>query len=380
MIPDIQPSKIREMHGLAGPDSVNLGLGQPVVETPEILVRLVRQVILEDDLGYTSYAGVPELREAIARETCGAGTSIDQVSLTVGTTEAFFATLLTLLEPGDEVLMPDPGFLLYQAVTKIVGGKPVYYPTFATQGFQVDVDEIESRLTERTRMVVINSPNNPTGQIISAENLQRLGELADQHDFYLISDEVYRTLSYDVTAPSAWGVSDRVILLNGASKMFAMTGWRLGWMVARPELITRINTTHHYMVACAPAIAQRVLQRLYTDNGALANEIRSALQTEFATRRDLLIREVEEHLGWDYVRPVGAMYLMLKIPDEVGGSRDSEWVAKDMVRQQDVITIPGNAFGNQGEGYLRLSFAVDRETIREGVRRIRSYAEHGVEV
>lgn len=380
MIPDIQPSKIREMHGLAGPNSVNLGLGQPVVETPEVLEELVRKVILEDDLGYTSYAGIPELRQAVARETCSPEDSDESVSITVGTTEAFFATLLTLLEPGDEVLVPDPGFVLYQAVTRIVGGTPVSYPAYAANGFQLQVDDIEARLTDQTKLVVINSPNNPTGQVIPEGDLKRLGRLADEHGFYLLSDEVYLSLTYGITAPSAWGMSERVLVLNGASKMFAMTGWRLGWIVGRPDVINRINTAHHYMVACAPAIAQRVLQRLYADDGKLANVLRSGLQAEFAARRDLLIREIRENLGWAYVEPAGAMYLMLQIPDELTASGDSEWVAKDMVREQDVITIPGNAFGSQGEGYLRLSFAVTGETIREGIRRIRRYARKRVHV
>jgi len=380
VIPDILPSKIREMHGLAGPHSVNLGLGQPVVGTPEILERLVRKAVSEDDLGYTSYAGIPDLRRAVARETCGPEGTEAHVSITVGTTEAFFATLLTLLEPGDEVLVPDPGFLLYQAVTRILGGTTVYYPAYAANGFRLQVDDIEARLTDRTKLVVINSPNNPTGQIIPEDALDRLGRLADQHDFYLLSDEVYRTLTYDTTAPSAWGRGDRVLVLNGASKMFAMTGWRLGWIIGRPEVIDRINITHHYMVACAPAIAQRVLQRLYADGGKLAHHLRSGLQAEFAARRELLIAEIRKQLGWEYVEPAGALYLMLRIPDEITASGDSEWVAKDMVREQDVITIPGNAFGSQGEGYLRLSFAVTGETIREGIRRIKNYAEHRIPV
>ncbi len=380
VLPDIQPSKIREMHGMAGPESVNLGLGQPVVETPQELVEVMNRVMLEDDLGYTGYAGLPELREIIAGETCGSAGDKEQVTLTVGTTEGFFAAVFTLLAPGDEVLLPDPGFVLYKAVVHIAGGVPVFYPTPAENNFHVSIDDIEAQITPRTKAVVINSPNNPTGQIIRKETLTELNKLAERDEFYILSDEVYNRFTYTGPAPSAWGLSDRVLVFNGISKMFAMTGWRLGWIVGPPAVIKQINTAHHYMVACAPAIAQRVLLRLYGEDGNLAERIRANLQQEFSSRRNTLITCIEEQLGWKYVTPEGALYLMLKIPEEFLEMANSEQIARDLAARQDVITIPGSAFGAMGEGYLRLSFAVNGRTLRTGISRMKRYAEEGAKV
>ncbi|HKJ69304.1 MAG TPA: aminotransferase class I/II-fold pyridoxal phosphate-dependent enzyme [bacterium] len=380
VLPDIQPSKIREMHGMAGPGSVNLGLGQPVVETPKELVEVAERVMREDDLGYTGYAGLPELREIIAQDTCGASGDAEQVTLTVGTTQGFFAAMITLLTPGDEVLLPDPGFVLYKAVVRIANGVPVFYPTPPENDFRVAIDDIEARVTPRTKAVVLNSPNNPTGQIIRQETLGALKDLAERSDFYILSDEVYNRLTYGVQAPSSWGASDRVLVFNGISKMFAMTGWRLGWIVGPSDIIKKINTAHHYMVACAPAVAQRVLLRLYGEDMKLADSIRADLHREFTIRRDTLIARIEDQLGWAYVTPEGALYLMLKIPGELLEMGNSEYIARDLVDRQDVITIPGSAFGTQGEGYLRLSFAVDEDTLRTGISRIRKYAAEGARV
>lgn len=365
---------------MAGPESVNLGLGQPVVETPQELVEVMNRVMLEDDLGYTGYAGLPELREIIAGETCGSAGDKEQVTLTVGTTEGFFAAVFTLLAPGDEVLLPDPGFVLYKAVVHIAGGVPVFYPTPAENNFHVSIDDIEARITPRTKAVVINSPNNPTGQIIRKETLTELNKLAERDEFYILSDEVYNRFTYTGPAPSAWGLSDRVLVFNGISKMFAMTGWRLGWIVGPPAVIKQINTAHHYMVACAPAIAQRVLLRLYGEDGNLAERIRANLQQEFSSRRNTLITCIEEQLGWKYVTPEGALYLMLKIPEEFLEMANSEQIARDLAARQDVITIPGSAFGAMGEGYLRLSFAVNGRTLRTGISRMKRYAEEGAKV
>lgn len=283
------------------PQSVNLGLGQPVIDTPPELIEVVNLVMNTADLGYTTFQGIPELRVAIAAHVIGPGGSAENVCITVGTTEAFYAAMMTLLEPGDEVLIPNPGFISYQAVTQIAGANPQYYPVPASNGFKLSVDLIESRITDRTKVLVINSPNNPTGRVIDQRTLQQMGALADEHGFYILSEEVYRSIDFSDRATSAWGVGENVLIIDGISKIYAMTGWRPGWIIGEPELVKRITTMHHYMVACAPAIAQQVLLKLYAD---------------------------DQH------------------------------IAKQMAFQEDVITIPGSAFGDQGEGYLRLSFAV----------------------
>ena len=375
MIPDLQPSKIREMHGLAGPDSVNLGLGQPVLDQPSEFINVVNQVMREDDLGYTGYAGLPELREAVANRVCGKSGSGDNVSITVGTTEGLFATLLTLLQQDDEVLIPDPGFVLYSAVIKIVGGQPVTYPLYASNDFDLSVDDITERITSRTRAILINSPNNPTGRIIDRSQLEQLTEIAAAHDLYVISDEVYDTIDYTGNFSSAWGLTDKVIVLGGASKTFAMTGWRLGWVIGDLDIMSKINIAHHYMVACAPAIAQRVMARLLTGDGTIGESVRQQYQQEYIRRRQAMLDAIHRELpDWEYITPEGAFYLMLKIPEGLlATAGTSEQFAKNLIAEQDIVTIPGSAFGDEGEGYLRLSFAVTPDTIRKGISRIAQY-------
>ncbi|MBD3274800.1 MAG: aminotransferase class I/II-fold pyridoxal phosphate-dependent enzyme [Candidatus Marinimicrobia bacterium] len=375
MIPDLQPSKIREMHGLAGPDSVNLGLGQPVLDLPPEFINVVNRVMREDDLGYTGYAGLPELREAIANRVCGKSGTGDNVSITVGTTEGLFATLLTLLQPDDEVLIPDPGFVLYEAVIKIVGGQPVTYPVYSSNDFDLHVDDITERITSRTRAIVLNSPNNPTGRIIKRAQLEQLADIAASHDLYIISDEVYDTIDYTGEFTSAWGLTDKTIVLGGASKTFAMTGWRLGWVIGDLDIMSKINIAHHYMVACAPAIAQRVMARLLTGDGDIGETVRQQYQDEYIRRRQTMLDAIHTDLPeWEYITPEGAFYLMLKIPENLlATAGSSEQFARDLITSQDTVTIPGSAFGNEGEGYVRLSFAVTPDTIREGISRMAQY-------
>lgn len=377
MLPELEVSKIRQMQQLAKPSSINLGLGQPMMETPEELRQVVNQAMEKDDLGYTQFAGVPELREMIAKDVCGDEGRMENVCITVGTTEAFYAACTVLLNPGDEVLIPDPGFVSYKAVSKILGATPVPYPVPAENAFLLNPDEIESRITENTKILVINSPNNPTGRIIPQQDLNRLKHLAEQHDFYILSEEVYNTIHYDAPAPSAWGNSDRVFVINGISKMYSMTGWRLGWIVGDPKLMKDIITSHHYMVACAPAIAQRVLVRLFGEQKRIGNIIQEKVLQEYRIRKEILLQNVEEKLGWEYIPPDGAFYLMLKIPKRLDPDHNSETFARALAAAKDVITIPGNAFGKEGEGYVRLSFAVTEETIVEGIRRIGNYANNG---
>ena len=374
MIPPLPLSKIREMQSLVGPESVNLGLGQPVIEPPQELIAIVEETLRSADLGYTAFAGIPELREQIASRVIGSEGKREQVCITVGTTEALFASMLTLLGPGDEVLIPDPGFISYQAVSRIVGATPVRYPVRARDGFRVDVDTIAACITENTKALIINSPNNPTGRIIPGDDLKRLGKLADEHDFYIFSEEVYSSINFTGTTASAWGISDRVFLIDGISKIYAMTGWRLGWVVGPKALIKPITTTHHYMVACAPAIAQQVLLRLNADNGTPGKRIRNVIQHAYNRRRHAMIEAITHQLGWEYIPPDGAFYLMLKIPGKLLKGSTSEKIAKQMVAEQDVVTIPGSAFGTEGEGYLRLSFAVTEETIYKGIERIAKFA------
>jgi aspartate/methionine/tyrosine aminotransferase len=260
-------------------------------------------------------------------------------------------------------------------VIKIVGGQPVTYPVYSSNDFDLHVDDITERITSRTRAILINSPNNPTGRILDRSQLEQLTEIAADHDLYIISDEVYDTIDYAGNFSSAWGLTDKVIVLGGASKTFAMTGWRLGWVISGLDIMSKINIAHHYIVACAPAIAQRVMARLLTGDGAIGETIRQQYQQEYIRRRQVLLDAIHRELPeWEYITPQGAFYLMLKIPEGLFATAgNSEQFAKNLIAEQDIVTIPGSAFGHEGEGYLRLSFAVTPDTIREGISRIAQY-------
>ena len=284
--------------------------------------------------------------------------------ITAGSQEALYLALLTLVDEGDEVLLPNPGFVAYPTIVRMAGGTSRFYQMPRETGFAFDVDEFRSALTPRTKVVVCISPSNPTGRTLTNEDLTAIAEALRDHDAYLISDEIYRDLYYTPERPgSLSSVSDRTIVISGLSKSMSMTGWRLGWIGGDEAVIKAALVLHGYVTTCASTVSQKASLAAWTEEAEAA---RVGFRETFRARRDYLLNLIEKELGLRAVTPDGAFYTMLDV-SEFGPSMK---VAEALLEQR-VITVPGAAFGTESEGFLRVSFCADDETLAEGVRRIK---------
>jgi aspartate aminotransferase len=275
------------------------------------------------------------------------------------------ATALTLYNPGDEVLVPNPGFVLYAPHARLAGATPVPYTLDERRQYQPDFDDLERRVTRRTKALVVNSPSNPTGAVFSAATVDRLSEFAEAHDLSIVSDEVYEELVYDGRFASFWGRSDRAVVVHSFSKIFAMTGWRLGFLVAPRALAPEINKVHYHLVACPSTPAQAaVLAGLDA-----AGEATRAMVRQFRARRELVVRALNRIPGLACVPPQGAFYAFPRY----AWPGPSQAVAGSLL-QRGLIATPGEAFGSLGAEHLRLSFAASRENLARGMAILRRYA------
>jgi aspartate/methionine/tyrosine aminotransferase len=362
-------SPIRRIFEAAPPDAVHLGLGQPTERTPEPILEMARQALAEDPLGYTPNSGLPALRQAIAA-SFGAGFASEQVCVTTGSQEALYSATQALLDPGDEILVPDPGFLAYPTVAKLAGAVPVTYPLDRKEQFRLRVDSIAERIGPRTRMVLICNPSNPLGTVVDRQTMAELGALCDERGVYLLSDEVYRELYYSPEhPPCAADHCRRAVVVQALSKSHAMTGWRLGWVLAPREVAPRIILVHAFVMTCTAALVQHTALRLF--RSGMMGELAAQGRERYRRRRDLLLELLGRH-GLGCIRPEGTFYAFV---DVSGAGQTSEDIAWGALRGQKVVTIPGTVFGPGGEGYLRLSFAASAAEIEEGVARLARYLE-----
>jgi len=362
----MEKTLIRQINDLADPSCINLGLGELQFPTPKAILGHVRENLGAWPLGYSPNEGFRELRELIAGQA-GYPLSPDQVCVTLGAEEALMDVLMAITGTGDEILVPDPGFPAYPSLVRLAGGSPMPYPLLADDGFCLRAVNVLNVITPKTKAVIINSPNNPTGAIYSAQELEKLAAAVNSRPLVVISDEVYRDIAFDGPAASIAPLSDRCVTVNSISKSFAMTGWRIGWCTGPPEVAKAIRTFHQMAVICAPSVSQYAA--IYALRGA-ADEERNRNLAELKKRRDIAVRCVDRYLGLPYVRPAGTFYLFLSIPSrdpKVGSSLDA---ALGLLKEEKVVTIPGSAFGRNGEGYLRISFAPEAEKVEEGIRRI----------
>jgi aspartate aminotransferase len=364
----VEISGIRRMFESAPPNSINLGLGEPDFEPPREVVEAMCRSVQNGGNHYGPTAGILPLREHVAaryrrweRTTASAN-----VIVTASGSEALMSAALALYDPGDEVLIPNPGFVLYGPHAKLAGATPVPYSLTAAHKYQPDFDELERLVTPKTRAIVVNSPSNPTGGMFSPRSVDRLVAFADDHDLVIVSDEVYDEIVYEGEFVSFWGKSDRVVVVNSFSKTFAVTGWRLGFLVASPALAVELNKIHYHIMACPPTPAQVAIVAGY-DAGRAATE---KMVREFRARRDLVSRLLSGIPHLSVVRPVGAFYAFPELDLGVPARQ----VATDLLAR-GVITTPGDAFGSLGENHLRLSFATSRDRIRSGLERLRAYVE-----
>lgn len=361
---------LRRIADLADSSCINLGLGELQFPTPEAVRREVVRSIDHWPLGYTANAGLPELRAKIAARL-GGNADPGRVCVTSGSEEALFISLAVLINPGDEVLVPDPGFPAYSGIVKLWGGVPVPYRLDRADGFAFRSEQVISALTPRSRGVIFNSPHNPTGTVAAGAELERTAAALAERGVVPISDEVYRDIYFGPARPESirtW--MPEAIVVDSLSKSDAMTGWRLGWCVVPPELAKPVVGIHQMAVTCASVPAQRAALSVF--DGAADEERRKNID-ELRRRRDSAVRCLRDALDLPFVEPAGSFYVFVDVSSWASARGGSFEIASELVTRAKVVTIPGIAFGAGGEGWLRLSFAGNPVDFAEGVRRIAAF-------
>jgi len=359
----IEKTAIREFFDRAPAGSINLGLGEPDLPTPDVVRQAAVRAIQDERNGYTTHAGLVALRERVAGEYPSLGAGPDRVIITAGSQEALYLALTTLVDDGDEVLLPDPGFVAYPTIVRMAGGRPVFYRLPAAGDFELDLDDFRKKVSRRTKVVVCISPSNPTGRALTARDLEGMARALEGSGALVVSDEIYRELYFgDARPPSIADHYRGTVVMSGLSKSMSMTGWRLGWLCGPPEVVRSALVLHGYVTTCASTISQKAALAAWTPEAGAARE---AMRGTFRRRRDHLLELVGRTLGLRAVKPDGAFYTMV----DVAPYGASQRVAETLLEHR-VITVPGATFGSEAEGFLRLSFCAEEGALTEGVRRI----------
>lgn len=367
----IPPSGIRKFFDLCShsKDIISLGVGEPDFVSPWTIREACVYSLEKGYTMYTSNYGLPELRKEIVKYLYERfGLSYDEnkeVIVTVGASEAIDMALRTLLDPGDEVLIPEPCYVSYQACTLMSHGKPVMIPTTAENKFKLTPADIEAKITPKSKVLMLSFPNNPTGAVLTKDELLSLAEVAKKHDLIVISDEIYSELTYEqepVSFAALPGMKERTILVSGLSKAFAMTGWRVGYIACDAEFIQAMVKIHQYTILCAPIMGQMAAIE------AFRNGIREIdrMRTEYDHRRRYIVKTAKD-IGLDLVTPQGAFYAFPSI-EKFG--MDCDTFATRLLQEKRVAVVPGNAFGKSGEGFIRCSYATSMKQIEEAFHRI----------
>jgi aspartate aminotransferase len=352
-----------------GKPIIHLEIGEPDFDTPTHVRKAAAQALEE---GYTHYGpatGLPELRKAIA-EYAGKnrGLTFDpaNVVVTPGAKPIMFYAIMALIEPGDEVIYPNPGFPIYESMINFLGGVAVPLQLSEMRDFRINLDELESKVSSKTRLIILNSPHNPTGGVLTLEDLQAIARLAVEHDLVVLADEIYSEIVYEGehhTILSLPGMRERTILLDGFSKTFAMTGWRMGYGIFPGEMIPHISRLIINSVSCTSSFSQRAAITALTGPREEVDKMLAA----FASRRMLVYEGLNKIPGLRCNRPAGAFYAFPNITDT---GLDSRAYADYLLTQADVAVLPGTSFGEFGQGYIRISFANSEENLSEALKRI----------
>jgi aspartate aminotransferase len=362
---EVQPTLIRRIFERALHDSINFGLGEPDLPTPEFLREEAARVAVEEQNGYTNHAGLLPLREKIAAQYPHLNLIANQVCVTVGSQEAMTAAFMAIVDAGDEVLIPNPSFPAYENCVKLSDGVPVFYRLPAEKDFAFDIEEFKRKITRKTKAVVVISPSNPTGKIFTEKDFRQIAEVLKDTGIYLISDEIYKDLYFTDNKPvSASEFYDETIILDGLSKSLSMTGWRVGWAASsQADVMKAILTVHGFLTVCTSTISQKAALLSWTPE---AEQAKSKAREIYKKRGEFLIDILEKELGLRGTHPEGAFYTMLDVR-EIG---DDLEIAERFL-QNRVITVPGIAFGDEAKGFLRMSFCNAEERMAEGVRRMK---------
>jgi len=370
----VNPSEIRKLFDLAqGVEGlISLGIGEPDFVTPEHIREYAKEAL---DMGMTHYgpnAGLPMLREAVAKKLKEQnGIDVDpksEVMITVGANQAFILGLATFLGEGEEVLIPAPMFVSYAPAVILAGGRPVEVPTHEENEFRLSVDDLEKHVSDKTKALIINSPNNPTGAVLTGKDVEEIADFAVEHDLIVFSDEVYEHFVYDGaknhSIASLDGMFERTVTINGFSKTFAMTGWRLGFVAAPSWIIEGMVRFQMYNATCPVTFAQYAAAKALEDERSW--KAVEEMRREYDRRRNLVWKRLNE-IGLPTVKPHGAFYIFPRVRDT--GLDDKEF-SELMLNEARVAVVPGGAFGNAGKGYVRISYATAYEKLEEAMDRM----------
>lgn len=381
-VESIGPSPIVVLREIAGrmkgegQDVIDLTIGEPDFDTPQFIVHAAEAAMEAGFTHYVSSRGIGELRQAIAQKLekeNGLHYDPDQeIVVTLGGKQALFSAILATIGEGDEVLILDPSWVSYDPCVRLAGGIPVHVPLSANDNFLITTERLEPHLSKQTSMLILNSPNNPTGRVVTEDELEAVASLAEDADLLVLSDEIYEKLVYDgrehLTIAALPSMRKRTVVVNGFSKAYAMTGWRLGYMAAPAEIVAAVIKVHQHSVTCAASFSQKA--------GAVAlngpqDELR-AMVAEFQARRDLICRELDSIPGISCPHVEGAFYAF---PDISALGLPSNELAERLLLEGGVATIPGIAFGASCDSHLRLCFATSRQELERALEKIRSVVE-----
>ena len=368
----VKPLAIEEFFNLS-PDVISLGIGEPDFDTPKKAGFAAIAAIVNGDTSYPPSEGIPELRQELSRfmaSNNGYDYSPQEILITVGGSLGLDCTMRAFIEDGDEVILPTPTFPSYDPAIRMCGGTVVEVATRAEDGFRLRAEDLRAAITERTKMVVLNYPNNPTGVSLTAEDYAQIADVLRDTQIVVLSDEIYSELTYDLSRHSILdqpGMRERTILVSGFSKRFAMTGWRIGYVCAPRELLRPVSKCHSFAVMCAPSIAQYAalagLQQCEMDVKEMVEEYRR--------RRDYVMERFAK-LNWPCVLPNGAFYAF---PSIKSTGLSSEDFCRRLLREGGVAVVPGNGFGAGGEGFIRISYAYNRDILKAAFDRIDEFVQ-----
>lgn len=357
-IKNLEFSEIRKLNRLATEETINLGIGRPFCQTPEVIKQAGINAIIDNQTYYSNNLGIQKLREVIS-DRYALGT-YENALVTVGAAEAIYTTMVSFLSREDEVLIPNPGYLAYGPIGEMIGCKVKQYDL--TADYQLDLDQINALITNKTKMIIINNPGNPTGVVLQPQDLKALMEIASANDLVIVSDEAYQGLSYSgVPCPSLadFQLTKNNVVISSVSKEYSMTGWRVGWIYTHQEYIDQLVKTHLYINSCATTISQHAAY------AALKENPRTVVQV-LKENKKRMRKYLDQIENISYIESSAGLYYFIDV-SYFGEDRE---LAYELLEAIDLLTIPGSAFGNNGTGCLRLSFGAQPEAIEKGMTRL----------
>lgn len=362
-------SIIRQIADSAPANSINLGLGEIQFKTPNFLRLKAKQIINQGELFYTPNAGILELREAIAdyyNKIIENPQTINpqQICVTNGAQEAIFAVLFALCDPDDTIMIPDPCFLAYKTIAEMLNARVISFKCLPDQQFEIDWDDFEQKISQKPKILQINHPCNPTGKAFTKTEMLRITDYCKKYNTLLVVDEVYKDVWLNEEIPSFTGLYDQTVIISGLSKSFCMTGWRIGWILAQPELIQAFIVAHQYISTCASVISQKTAVKAFSPQADIQlKKLRKMLKVNHQVTKEMLLKKVNEN---DIIVSDAAPYVFVNI------HRDDLDFCK-LLAEKGLIVIPGSAFGQQSKGFIRISYALNQKKLKTGLNKLLKY-------